>query len=53
MVLEAALCLALQQAELDKRPDVKKGGLLTPASAMGMLLVERLRAAGQSYAVTP
>lgn len=45
-LLEAALCLALQQEELDASPAVQKGGVLTPASAMGMSLVERLRAAG-------
>ena len=31
-LLEAALCLALQQKELDGRQDVIKGGVLTPAS---------------------
>lgn len=32
MLLEAALCLSLQQKELDASPDVQKGGVLTPAS---------------------
>ena len=32
MLLEAALCLALQQKELDASPDVQKGGVLTPAA---------------------
>jgi len=32
MALEAALCLALQQKELDASPDVQRGGVLTPAS---------------------
>lgn len=32
MALEAALCLALQQRELDASGDVRKGGVLTPAS---------------------
>ena len=32
MALEAALCLALQQRQLDASPDVHKGGVLTPAS---------------------
>lgn len=32
MLLEAALCLALQQKELDASPEVQKGGVLTPAS---------------------
>jgi hypothetical protein len=31
-LLEAALCLALQQQELDSSKDVVKGGVLTPAS---------------------
>ena len=31
-LLEAALCLALQQQELDASPEVLKGGVLTPAS---------------------
>ena len=31
-LLEAALCLALQQKELDSSKDVVKGGVLTPAS---------------------
>src|SRR6185369_3101757 len=39
MLGEAALCLA--EDDLPSR-----GGVLTPASAMGMTLVERLRAAG-------
>ncbi|MFT3764023.1 MAG: saccharopine dehydrogenase NADP-binding domain-containing protein [Minicystis sp.] len=44
MLSEAALCLA--QDELPAR-----GGVLTPAVAMGMKLVERLRAAGETYRV--
>ncbi len=31
-LLEAALCLALQQKELDASAEVQKGGVLTPAS---------------------
>ncbi|MDP9326309.1 MAG: saccharopine dehydrogenase NADP-binding domain-containing protein [Candidatus Dormibacteraeota bacterium] len=43
MLGESALCLALDQDKLPKR-----GGVLTPATAMGMILVDRLRAAGQT-----
>lgn len=35
MLLEAALCLALQQQELDASEEVQKGGVLTPASGEG------------------
>ena len=44
MLGESALCLA--QDELPAR-----GGILTPAVAMGMPLVERLRAAGMTFEV--
>jgi short subunit dehydrogenase-like uncharacterized protein len=44
MLGESALCLAL-----DDLPT--KGGLLTPASAMGMTLLERLRKADMTFAV--
>jgi short subunit dehydrogenase-like uncharacterized protein len=40
---QSALCLALDGDKLASR-----GGVLTPATAMGMTLVERLRAAGQT-----
>ena len=46
MLGEAALCLALDGAELPS-----PGGVLTPASAMGMTLVGRLRRAGMVFAV--
>jgi short subunit dehydrogenase-like uncharacterized protein len=46
MLSEAALCLALQGAQLRS-----EGGILTPASAMGMRLVERLRAAGLTFEI--
>ena len=42
MMGESALCLAR---------DRRTGGVLTPASAMGSALVERLRAAGMTLAV--
>ncbi len=45
MISESAVCLAL-----DKR--TSEGGVLTPASAMGMVLVERLRAAGMTFTAT-
>jgi len=46
MLSESALCLALQGQELDS-----PGGVLTPATAMGMTLVERLREAGMTFDV--
>jgi short subunit dehydrogenase-like uncharacterized protein len=48
MLGESALCLALDGAALPER-----AGSLTPASAMGMALVERLRAAGHTYTAEP
>jgi short subunit dehydrogenase-like uncharacterized protein len=45
MVLEAGLCLALDSAACDAT-GCKSSGVLTPASAMGMVLMDRLRAAG-------
>ncbi|MBX3199330.1 MAG: saccharopine dehydrogenase NADP-binding domain-containing protein [Labilithrix sp.] len=46
MLAETAMCLAKDGARLDPR-----FGVLTPASAMGMRLVERLRAAGMTFDV--
>lgn len=46
MLGESALCLALDREHLPSR-----AGVLTPATAMGAALVERLRAARQTYAV--
>ena len=43
MMGEAALCLALDRERLPQR-----GGVLTPATGIGMPLVERLRAAGMT-----
>jgi short subunit dehydrogenase-like uncharacterized protein len=43
MLGESALCLVLDR---DALPD--RAGMLTPATAMGDALVERLRAAGQT-----
>ena len=45
MLSESALCLALDEAKL---PQVS--GVLTPATALGMVLVDRLRAAGMTFA---
>jgi short subunit dehydrogenase-like uncharacterized protein len=44
MLGESALCLALDR---DRLPD--RSGVLTPATAMGVPLAERLRAAGQTF----
>ena len=44
MLGETALCLALDRDRLPSR-----SGVLTPATAMGTALVDRLRAAGQTY----
>jgi short subunit dehydrogenase-like uncharacterized protein len=46
MLAESALCLALDDARLPV-----KGGSWTPASAMGMALVERLNAVGVRFEV--
>jgi short subunit dehydrogenase-like uncharacterized protein len=44
---ESALCLAFDEQRLPPR-----AGVLTPATAMGAALVERLRQAGQTFEVT-
>jgi len=46
MLGESALCLALDR---DRLPD--RSGVLTPATAMGSALADRLRAAGQTLTV--
>jgi len=46
MLGESALCLAFDEESLPRR-----AGVLTPATAMGMRLVERLRAAGMTLRV--
>ena len=46
MLGESATCLALDGAHL-----TSEGGVLTPASAMGTVLLRRLRAAGMSFDV--
>jgi len=49
MLVESALCLAIDKAELKKDSMLRSGGILTPASAMGVALIQRLRAAGTEY----
>jgi short subunit dehydrogenase-like uncharacterized protein len=49
MVCESALCLALQLKDLPG--GVSFGGFLTPASGLGNVLLERLRAAGMTLQV--
>jgi short subunit dehydrogenase-like uncharacterized protein len=46
MLSESALCLAFD-------PIPTEGGVLTPATSMGMKLVERLRRAGMTFEVKP
>jgi short subunit dehydrogenase-like uncharacterized protein len=48
MLGESALCLALDDERLPARH-----GVLTPATAMGGVLADRLRAAGQTYEAGP
>ena len=47
MLAESALCLAVDEEKLPER-----AGVLTPATSMGTALVERLRAAGQTFEVS-
>ncbi|KAI8925007.1 Saccharopine dehydrogenase-domain-containing protein [Entophlyctis helioformis] len=55
MISESALCLALQRAQIGTSATGRfksvTGGVATPASTMGMLLVERLRKAGMTFEV--
>ncbi len=44
MVAESAVCLALQRDSL-----AAKGGVLTPAAAMGETLIQRLHAKGLTF----
>ncbi|GMH34093.1 hypothetical protein BSKO_01927 [Bryopsis sp. KO-2023] len=48
MVLECALCQVFDSEKL-KEQGVMEGGVLTPATAFGMVAVERLRAAGFKF----
>lgn len=45
MVLECALCQVLDLKKLEEE-SLAEGGVLTPATAFGMVAIERLRAAG-------
>lgn len=47
MLGESGLCLALDEDRLDSN----KGGVLTTATAMGMPLIERMRAAGMTFKI--
>jgi hypothetical protein len=51
MVLEAGLCLALD-GQATAAAGCHSGGVLTPASAMGLVLIERLRRAGLKFGIT-
>ncbi|KAG1666899.1 hypothetical protein FOA52_013533 [Chlamydomonas sp. UWO 241] len=51
MILEAGLCMVLDDAKL-KASGCAQGGVLTASAALGMTLVERLRAAGFTFKVT-
>jgi len=59
MLAESALCLALQREECNKLYRQRKGddepevlgGILTPASAMGNVLLDRLTRAGMKFNV--
>lgn len=48
MILECALCMALQEDELKTDPYASEnpGGILTPSAGLGLVLHERLRNAG-------
>jgi short subunit dehydrogenase-like uncharacterized protein len=48
MMGESALCLALDRERLPQR-----GGVLTPATGIGLPLVDRLRAAGMTFEAGP
>lgn len=50
MLLEAGLCMALQQDELRQAGTVT-AGVLTPASGLGMPLIKRLQKAGISFKI--
>lgn len=48
MLGQSAICLAMDRDRLPSR-----GGVLTPATAMGLVLVDRLRAAGMTLTAEP
>ena len=51
MIAESALCLAL---DTDKLPEMTRsaGGIMTPSSAMGLALINRLKKAGIGFTIT-
>ncbi len=52
MVCESAMCLLLERPALEALPiQVSQAGVLTPGSAFGSVLRERLRAAGMMFEV--
>ena len=51
MALEAALCLATQGRELEEQ-GLMQAGVLTPATALGSVLIKRLRDAGITFEIT-
>ena len=51
MLLESGLCLAEQKDEA-RLMGLQTGGVLTPASALGVLLIDRLRKAGYQFDIT-
>jgi short subunit dehydrogenase-like uncharacterized protein len=54
MLLECALCLVLQADDLEKDPYASQnpGGVLTPSSAFGLVVHDRLRAIGFEISVS-
>ncbi len=52
MLAESAWCLATKHDELDAHEHTLNGGVLTPASAMGTILLEQLREAGMTFELT-
>ena len=51
MVCESAMALALDRERLPGTPT--RGGILTPATGLGLVLLERLRAAGMRFEIRP
>lgn len=45
MMIEAGLCLALQEDELP----IKSGGLMAPSAGLGDVLMDRLQKTGTSF----
>jgi short subunit dehydrogenase-like uncharacterized protein len=53
MLIEAGLCLAFDDIPTDATLPHLDAGVLTPASALGMTLVNRLRDAGMGFDIRP